>query len=160
MEAGFVSGSAREPLTAYREALAACADRYELMVAEDDPDLRAFIRDFQERVRDYPLMKLNRWLGYIQGSLISSGVTTIAAERDWTRPLFRPLDFTERSASLGDDALRVVRNAYGTNPRHTRGRDGGCRDDCIPCGIARLAAHFPNDGIAVRVRSFTNMGGQ
>lgn len=37
-----------------------------------------------------------------------------------------------------DAALRVVENAYGTRPRHTRGRDGGCRDDCIPCGISAL----------------------
>ena len=39
------------------------------------------------------LMKLNRWLGYIQGVLISWGVTTVEAERDFTRPLFRTLDY-------------------------------------------------------------------
>jgi hypothetical protein len=40
-----------------------------------------------------PLLKLNRWLGYIQGVLIERRVTTVTEERDWTRPLFRPLDF-------------------------------------------------------------------
>lgn len=35
-------------------------------------------------------------------------------------------------------AQRVADNAYGTKPRHTRGRDGGCRDDCIPCGLDSL----------------------
>lgn len=34
----------------------------------------------------------------------------------------------------------VVTNAYGTSPRHTRARDGGCRDDCIPCGMDTLRA--------------------
>jgi hypothetical protein len=42
--------------------------------------------------------------------------------------------------SVIDAAWHVVENAYGTNPRHTRGRDGGCRDDCIPCGIQELWA--------------------
>jgi hypothetical protein len=52
---------------------------------------------------------------------------------------------------LEEAALRVVKNAYGTNPRHTEARDGGCRDDCIPCGLAALASCFPENGIAVRV---------
>jgi len=43
--------------------------------------------------RRFPLMKLNRWLGYIQGCLIERGYTTVEAERDWTRPLFRTLDY-------------------------------------------------------------------
>ena len=53
--------------------------------------------------------------------------------------------------ALEEAALRVVVNAYGTKPRHTQARDGGCRDDCIPCGIAALARCFPENGIAVRV---------
>lgn len=35
-------------------------------------------------------------------------------------------------------AVRVVNNAYGTHPKHTRGRNGKCREDCIPCGIDGL----------------------
>lgn len=56
-----------------------------------------------------------------------------------------------RPGTLASDALRVVVNAYGTKPRHTQGRNGGCREDCIPCGIAALAWHFPDNGIAARV---------
>ena len=60
-------------------------------------------------------MKLNRWVGYIQGLLIERGITTVEIERkiiawlpenpliaiyrsvlcNFTRPLFRPLDFSE-----------------------------------------------------------------
>lgn len=53
--------------------------------------------------------------------------------------------------TLHEAALRVVKNAYGTKPRHTQAREGGCRDDCIPCGLATLARCFPDNGIAVRV---------
>lgn len=35
-------------------------------------------------------------------------------------------------------AVRVVNNAYGTRPKHTKGRSGKCREDCIPCGIEGL----------------------
>jgi hypothetical protein len=43
------------------------------------------------------------------------------------------------SQQLLTSARKVVTNAEGTNPRHTRARDGGCRDDCIPCGLTALA---------------------
>lgn len=39
---------------------------------------------------------------------------------------------------LARRARRVVVNAFGTKARHTRAREGGCRDDCIPCGIEAL----------------------
>jgi hypothetical protein len=52
---------------------------------------------------------------------------------------------------IDEAALRVVKNAYGTKPRHTQAREGGCRDDCIPCGLAALARCFPGNGIAARV---------
>jgi hypothetical protein len=43
-------------------------------------------------------------------------------------------------AAVFDAAWHVVENAYGAKPRHTRARDGGCRDDCIPCGVQKLWA--------------------
>jgi hypothetical protein len=52
-------------------------------------DLVKFLDEFNYEV---PLMKLNRWLGYVQGVLIERGVTTVEIERDETRPLFKPLD--------------------------------------------------------------------
>lgn len=95
----------------YYESLAICSLRYHAMLYEfiDDNDywgwkgyvkreeatkLLGFLADCIKGIEDeLPLMKLNRWLGYIQGVLIAWGVTTVEAERDFTRPLFRPLDF-------------------------------------------------------------------
>jgi hypothetical protein len=86
----------------YYEALHKCAERYRDMLldaaywngAVKNGKLWTFLHEFMFAVRDRaPLMKLNRWLGYIQGCLIERGYTTVQAERDWTRPLFRPLDF-------------------------------------------------------------------
>lgn len=73
----------------YYDAVEECVVRYRAM-AKDMPDLIAFINEFND---DVPLVKLSRWLGYVQGVLIERGATTVEAERDWTRPLFRPLDF-------------------------------------------------------------------
>lgn len=77
----------------YRKALASCAERYVRMAT--DLDLLEFLVLFCDKVPDpeFPLLKLNRWLGYIQGQLIAAKITTVEIERDWTRPLFRPLDF-------------------------------------------------------------------
>jgi hypothetical protein len=85
---------------AYYHALHKCAERYRDMMLEagtpKDDDVWLFNMEFMFAVRDKkPLMKLNRWLGYIQGVLIERGFTTVQEERDWTRPLFRPLDFPE-----------------------------------------------------------------
>lgn len=85
----------------YYISLAKCGNRYLQMFPlhlEDcspaDIELWKFIIEFRNGIEDQlPLMKLNRWLGYIQGLLIERGYTTVQEERDWTRPLFRPLDF-------------------------------------------------------------------
>lgn len=89
-------------MTPYHSALHKCAERYrdmqlEAKIPANDP-LWLFTMEFMFGCRDgLPLMKLNRWLGYIQGLLIERGFTTVQAERDWTRPLFRPLDFPEEA---------------------------------------------------------------
>ncbi len=91
-------------IAAYRESLAICAKRYKKMAAEDEelnggglmprPSLVPFSLEFEQGVEDcLPLMKLNRWVGYIQGVLIERGITTVEEERNFTRPLFRPIDF-------------------------------------------------------------------
>lgn len=69
-----------------------CVERYREIVnnSEGCRDLGKFLDEFN---REVPLMKLNRWLGYVQGVLIERGFTTVEDERNWTRPLFRPLDF-------------------------------------------------------------------
>lgn len=79
----------------YRLALRDCIYRYNRMALEGNHSLVRFIAEFVLHLDDYPLTKLNRWLGYIQGVLICSGQTTVEAERDWTRSLLRPLDFEE-----------------------------------------------------------------
>lgn len=91
----------------YYNALMICSERYENMLASyhywcdnwtaEDQKLWMFIGDtFHCGIEDrLPLMKLNRWLGYIQANLIQRGCTTVEAERNWTRLLFRHLDFPE-----------------------------------------------------------------
>jgi predicted NAD-dependent protein-ADP-ribosyltransferase YbiA (DUF1768 family) len=82
---------------AYRIALRACGERYLGMATETLPGrllgIGDFIQEFLDGCAEMPLCKLNRWLGYIQGTLITHGFTTVTAERDWSRPLFRPLDY-------------------------------------------------------------------
>lgn len=89
----------------YYDALMACLMRYRAMIDQDPHrekysghnDLLDFISEFEVSIKSrYPLNKLNRWIGYIQGVLIERGVTTVNAEREWTRPLFRQLDFAPK----------------------------------------------------------------
>lgn len=89
----------------YYDGLEHCGKRYDDMLVpgvadgfgvqlNDNVSLYDFIQEFRHRVSQrWPLHKLNRWLGYIQGCLIERGYTTVQAERDWTRALFRDLDF-------------------------------------------------------------------
>ena len=84
----------------YYRSLAVCGLRYRTMLynfsdwksVKREDATKLLLEDFIKGIED-ALMKLNRWLGYIQGVLISWGVTTVEAERDFTRPLFRPLDY-------------------------------------------------------------------
>lgn len=95
-------------MVTYHEALLTCGLRYKEMLNEElkhssfmpedwqdqAKTLKPFIEEFLEGCENkMPLNKLNRWLGYIQGTLIALDITTVQAERDWTRPLFRPLDY-------------------------------------------------------------------
>jgi len=36
----------------------------------------------------WPDLKVGKWLGFIEGVLISKGITTVDAERDFTRPIY------------------------------------------------------------------------
>jgi hypothetical protein len=75
----------------YYAAIFTCVERYRTM-AEGMPDVLAFLDEFK---RNVPIVKLSRWLGYVQGVLIERGKTTVTAERDTTRSLFRPLDYPQ-----------------------------------------------------------------
>jgi hypothetical protein len=91
-----------EPSDAYYAAIHVCLDRYRPMaVAAKRRDLWEFIDECYAAIADRaPLHKLNRWLGYIQGVLIEIGCTNVMAERDWSRPHFRPLDFPSAPPSV------------------------------------------------------------
>jgi hypothetical protein len=99
----------------YYDCLLKCGERYKDMLdqfiddnnywgwnktpttLENASSLWLFILEFNKGCEDrLPLMKLNRWLGYIQGCIIQWEITTVQTERDWTRPLFRPLDFPDK----------------------------------------------------------------
>ncbi len=95
----------------YYYSLLCCADRYAGMATCDDyinlrgslanntgtDSLSPFIEQFRngcvEGPEQLPVEKLLRWLGYIQGVLIERSMTSVEIERNWTRPLFRPLEF-------------------------------------------------------------------
>lgn len=84
----------------YRSNIYTCLLRYIKFLASDtgfigDRELAKFINEAMDSCHHLPLMKLNRWLGYIQGVLIERGYTTVEEERDFTRPLFRPFDYAE-----------------------------------------------------------------
>ncbi len=99
---------------AYYDALKIMGERYKKMIAPIIDDTRywgetytgmpldelitfnKFMSDFINGCDDrLPLCKLNRWLGYIQGMIIANDLTTVEMERDFSRPLFRPLDYPE-----------------------------------------------------------------
>ncbi len=86
----------------YYDAILKCACRYRDMVSEATywggwikyNEVFNFILKLitECKKKELSIMKLNRWLGYIQGILIERGLTTVKAERDWTRLIFTPLD--------------------------------------------------------------------
>lgn len=57
----------------------------------DDCNKDSLIRlvvEAKENTSKYPAHKLHRWLGFIQGILISTGEVTVSGEREYTRPIF------------------------------------------------------------------------
>ena len=107
-----------ENTSEYYSALTQCAERYSTMLwnyrdecnywgwsqkprREEVLTLAKFIITFNVGcIHKLPLMKMNRWLGYIQGQLISWGLTTVEDERNWTRPLFRHLDYGDEDEEI------------------------------------------------------------
>jgi hypothetical protein len=41
--------------------------------------------------KDYPFDKMNRWLGFAQGVLATTGIIDVDSEREYTRPLLHQL---------------------------------------------------------------------
>lgn len=84
-------------IEAYYEAILGFVEEYREWI-QDEPamaELASFMDEFSKEV---PLLKLDRWFGYVQGILIERGFTTVGAERDRTRSKFRALDFGNHQA--------------------------------------------------------------
>lgn len=64
-------------------------DRYDRMLVKltDDLEQRDNLRWMLFTIRDgYAGEKSYRWLGFVQDVMISRGITTVQAERDFARP--------------------------------------------------------------------------
>lgn len=92
----------KEWLDKYYSGILECTYRYrDMLESMDHTQLSIEVYTFNEELMDgcrkrQPIWKMNRWLGYIQRYVIEKGHTSVSAERDFTRPFFRPLDFDER----------------------------------------------------------------
>lgn len=60
----------------------------ELADKNDHPEIVKLCKTAIDKADMWPIDKLNRWLGYAQGVLISYKVTTVWIERNFSRPLF------------------------------------------------------------------------
>ncbi len=54
----------------------------------DTQNLRWMCRTALENIDSFPIDKLSRWLGFVQGVLTMRGMITVNGERDFSRPLF------------------------------------------------------------------------
>ena len=81
-----------EWIAAYYDAILGFIDLYQEWV-QDEPDMADLASFMDEFNREVPLLKLDRWFGYVQGVLIERGFTTVEDERNRTREKFRALDF-------------------------------------------------------------------
>ena len=72
-----------------REATKICFERYcyKFQKYLTDSEL-ALCNEAIKSINIYPIDKLSRWLGFIQGILIERKATTIDAERDFSREYF------------------------------------------------------------------------
>jgi predicted XRE-type DNA-binding protein len=102
----------------YYSVLMECNARYRTMMEESkienilDSDLYRFNELFFVGIAadKLPIPKLCRWLGFIQAGVIQLGLTTVEQERDWSRPLFRPLDFpiTDNEVKFKQELVDIV----------------------------------------------------
>ncbi len=77
-----------EPILTVRTATIELFKRYKKEFPLNKHE-RELIEEAIENHHKYPLDKLSRWLGFIQGTLIERGYTSIDEERNVTRPLFQ-----------------------------------------------------------------------
>lgn len=70
-----------------REATELLFKRY-LTVFTLNEELEILSRKAIEEINNYPIDKLSRWLGFIQGYIIFTNQSTVDIERNFSRPLF------------------------------------------------------------------------
>ena len=70
-----------------REATKLLFERY-LNQFELSEELKNLVLKALEEIHVYPLDKLSRWLGFIQGYVVFTNQTTVEIERNFSRPLF------------------------------------------------------------------------
>lgn len=127
----------RQWIEAYYRAILTCVVRYQKMANALESGPRSEILEFLDEFNsDVPLLKLDRWLGYVQRFMIGHGVTTVTDERNWTRALFRPLDFIEET--WWDRLLNRLRKKPAIRPHTICGTSGQpqlpSKYDCSICG--------------------------
>ena len=83
-----------EWIAAYYDGILGFTSLYQEWI-QDEPEMSDLGNFMDEFSKEVPLLKLDRWFGYVQGILIERGFTTVEEERDRTRSTFRPLDFAD-----------------------------------------------------------------
>lgn len=106
-----------------RQATAEMFRRYTDMLGEPgaghtDARLRWMCATALQHAEDWPVDKLPRWLGFVQGVLVERGVLSIDTERDFSRPLFRAAYGTGAPDSVGfeEENKRMTEEAEDMSP--------------------------------------------
>lgn len=66
----------------------------------------------------YPIDKLSRWLGYIQGCIISRNLTTVEIERNFSRPIFQKAYENEGIEVKSFSTKKNIKTSYFANYRN------------------------------------------
>lgn len=92
MDVKLVEGELKKLFARYRDILKTDDSSSRGVVPEctDIPHLIKMCDYVLVNISTMDLMKVNRWLGYIQGVMSSIGLISVKEEREFTRPIFNP----------------------------------------------------------------------
>ena len=117
-----------------------------------------------ENIDSFPVDKLNRWLGFVQGVLCMKGLITVEGERDYSRPLFHEAYQTEglevpASRSMAGDAEQLQRSArrMGFDPHLDEAR-GSQAEENTDSHLAAIRLSL--DTLAVKPSAFMSFLGE
>ena len=86
-----------------RDIIKLLAERYVKMIGFNrDQHLRNLCLTIIDKYNTYPEGKLNRWLGYIQKSVIDLKLTTLAKENKFSAPFFNKLYIAQQPEESKD----------------------------------------------------------